>query len=327
MTEFEKNIRASNRQLTSRGLAADRLHALQGGTYDGVVITGMGGSGLAGGLLAGLARELGITVPVIMWRDYGLPYHPGLRRPLYLLVSFSGTTEETLSGLKKLLKKRKVHRGVAVVATGGALLKLAVKENIPRVAFAAGTLTPRQSTGRIFYGLIEILLAAGLLRRRIPEFTHLRPALLKQRGEALARMLKGRVVTIYSDEAGRALGYLWKQKLNETAKVLAFSHVLPEMNHGELMSFEKPTAPIAALFLPPLYSSLRLRKRMALTQLLMRQCGAKVLRVPPYGKSTLEKIWRSAMLADWTSYALARLRKVSPAEILLVDALKARMGR
>src|SRR5437764_1175781 len=60
-----------------------------------VVVTGMGGSGIAGDVLAVVAG-LTCSVPITVHRGYGLPGWVGAA-DLVAAVSCSGTTEETLS--------------------------------------------------------------------------------------------------------------------------------------------------------------------------------------------------------------------------------------
>jgi len=324
--EFEKNILTFGSQLTYRGLSSFNTHKLRRIKPDGVIIAGMGGSGLAGILLQGRVKDLKIKIPILIWRNYGLPYHPELKNPLYIFVSFSGNTEETLSSFREALK-RGPQSNIAVITTGGELLRLAQQRKLSIINFSAGTLTPRQGTGRMYYSLSKILLETNILKKPFPSYEHLKPEKLKHHGDLIAKKLKGRIITIYSDEEGKALGYIWKQKINETAKAFAFAHVIPEMNHGELTSFEKQSVPVAALFIDSLNPIPRIQKRMSLTRTIMRSCGAKVILIKHRGKDTSEKIWNSLVLADWTSYSLARLNKVDPVEIRLVSELKARMDR
>ncbi|MFM9007198.1 MAG: bifunctional phosphoglucose/phosphomannose isomerase, partial [Bacteroidota bacterium] len=62
-----------------------------------VIVTGLGGSGIGGTMLAQLA-EPELKVPVIVNKDYQLPAFAGADS-LIIVSSYSGNTEETLSAL------------------------------------------------------------------------------------------------------------------------------------------------------------------------------------------------------------------------------------
>lgn len=322
MDIFKENIRRFSEQLTSAGLTLVRREALRRGRPDIVVVAGMGGSGLPGELLAGIKDEAGLSVPVVISKTYGLPDLASWRakRPLYVFVSFSGNTEETLSGLKLCLKSKKKPM-VAAITTGGELGRLAERYRLPLVRFPALQLTPRQAVGNMFYGLIELLRQARV-SNGVPPFTHLQSDAFRREGKYLAQRLKDRFVYIYTDEADRHLGYFWKISCNEIAKTPAFSNVIPEMNHNEIVGFENRKFKATAIFLVPHKLSERLKKRFALTSELLRRRGVRTVSLPLLGKTRLEQAWRTSMLAEWTTYFLAASYKVNPAETKILDTLK-----
>src|SRR3989344_6121808 len=66
--------------------------------FDSLILAGLGGSGHSGDLL----NALGITkVPLYVHRNYDLPLdylkHLGLTKPLVIVSSYSGNTEEAIS--------------------------------------------------------------------------------------------------------------------------------------------------------------------------------------------------------------------------------------
>src|SRR5436853_4377519 len=90
------------------------------GDVDRIVVLGMGGSGIGGALLQGLALELQAHVPVLCVRGYRVPaYVDG--RSLVLASSTSGNTEETVSALQ-----RAIEAGAHCVAitTGGLVAEI-----------------------------------------------------------------------------------------------------------------------------------------------------------------------------------------------------------
>lgn len=318
-----------NRQLTRDGLQSFNLRRLKKGGYDGVVVIGMGGSGLAGELLKNLGIELGLNLPVFTWKDYGLPplSEFGLKKPLYVFVSFSGNTQETLSGFNIARRHPTNHRqkiNLAAMTHDGELARLALKHKIPLVIFPAADLNPRQYLGKMFYGLTQILHTAHLLTPP-PDYTNLNPRIFKAEGKKLARRLHGRVILLYTDRQNYGLGYAWKVKLNETAKQLAFLNLLPEMNHHELAGLLLPKIKLGALFLTA--GDGKLSKRVKINLKLLQKMGiwSKQLSLP--GRNRLIRTWNGLMLADWTTYYLAKLNQVDPSENRIVEKLKVLMEK
>ena len=63
-----------------------------------IIVSGMGGSSLAGRIVAGVFEDK-LTFPVIIHNDYGLPAW-GDKNTLLIANSYSGNTEETVSSIK-----------------------------------------------------------------------------------------------------------------------------------------------------------------------------------------------------------------------------------
>lgn len=99
-----------------------------------LVVTGMGGSGISGDVLAAVATPAS-PVPVVTYRGYGLPGWVG-PADVVIAVSCSGRTEETLSAAEEA-----VRRGARIVTVGAAdspLADLGARGRGPHVPVAAG---------------------------------------------------------------------------------------------------------------------------------------------------------------------------------------------
>ncbi|MDP3948739.1 MAG: SIS domain-containing protein [bacterium] len=327
MNHLEKNISGLAKQLTEKNLIGFNLKKLSGAHPDGIVIVGIGGSALVGDVLKGIQEEIGLNLPIVVWKDYGIPKH-WFKRPLYVFISFSGNTEEPLSGFTALVKKG--EKRLAAVSSGGKLKDWSLAGQIPLVSFSAGNLTPRQTTGIMFYGLTKILKAAGLKIKTNDLSKEIKASYFRKEGKKIASNLKNKTVVIYTDEPHRHLGYIWKIKLNETAKNPAFNNVLPEMDHNEITGFDGQKFDGAAIFIEST-SSPRMKKRFELTEKLLKERGIRTIKLKLSGKTEVEKTWNMLVLADWTSYFLAKLNGVPEEEFNIINpkiviALKRLMG-
>lgn len=291
---------------------------------DAMVVVGMGGSGLAGDIVKMLAAEK-VLPPITVWKDYGLP-PTGLKDPFFVFCSFSGNTEETLSGLEALIRqKKKVNIGI--VTAGGALARLAERHNLPVVSFDHRDLTPREGLGYTTTSLLT------LLNARFPGRLHVgkRPVFARElasQGKALAKAIGRDVPFIYTDTEFKALGYFWKINFNETAKRPAFSNVIPEANHNEIEGFEqKFNLPFFAIFIEHKGIATRIKKRMALMRRELAQRGVRGIALTLPGKTREAEIWNGVSLSYWTSYFLAEHEKIDPRETKLIEDFKKKMRR
>ncbi len=214
---------------------------------DRIVILGMGGSAIAGDVFRLLlAREC--PVPVLNYRQYDLP--PNIDgRTLVIASSFSGNTEETLSGFQQALT---TPAKKLVLTTGGKLLTTARANGVPAFVFRFHG-EPRSAFG---YGLMPLLAIAettGLMQgvaQDVDEATSAMEALRCRIGDEvpladntakqLAVKLAGRLPVIYGAELLTEVARRWKTQINESAKAWAFYEELPEANHNALVSYELP---------------------------------------------------------------------------------------
>ena len=101
---------AQVRQAAALAADVDLEQLVIDGRPRAVVVLGMGGSGIAGDILAALCGYES-PVPVIVSKGYGLPGWVGAA-DLVCGVSCSGTTEETLSGFEEALRRGSRMLGV-----------------------------------------------------------------------------------------------------------------------------------------------------------------------------------------------------------------------
>lgn len=323
MNTYEQNILNFNKQLSFKNIKLVNAGALKkGGKPDGIIIAGIGGSALAGDLVKFLAKDYGLKVPVVVWKDYGLPL-TNFKNPLFIAVSFSGNTEEPISAFAESRK----YKLRAAVTSGGKLEKLALKNGITAALFSVGDLLPRQSLGLLFYGVAAII-RLKFSEFKIPEFGGLRPADFQQKGCQLAALLKGRIPVIYASAANQTIAYNWKIRFNETAKTPAFWNVLPEMNHNEIVGFQSGrfSPNFFAIFLNDSNDYSRVKKRFKITEKLLKQKAVSYFSVILSGRGILEKFWKAAILADWAVFYSAKLMKVDPAATPIIDQIKKSMA-
>lgn len=291
------------------------------------VVLGMGGSHLAADLLKVWKPDLPLTVH----QDYGLPALPAgdWRQTLVIASSYSGNTEEVLDGFREA---RRRGLALAAIAVGGKLLRIARAERVPFVQLPDTGIQPRSALGFSLLALLKLLgehkglAEASLLARRLKSSNP------EPRGQALAKRFRGSVPVIYSSTRNFPIAYNWKIKLNETGKVPAFANALPELNHNEMTGFDVKTATRSLarrfhwVFLTDADDDPRVQKRFAVLAALFRKRDLPVEVVRLTGRSTLEKIFRSLLTADWFALYSAEGYGVESEQVPMVEEFKRRIG-
>lgn len=293
-----------------------------------VVITGMGGSGIGAVIVRSLIGNH-LSVPFATANNYRLPRwcNPDT---LVICSSYSGNTEETLAAFEDA---RALGCMIACVTTGGKLLELAQAGDLPTIVIPGG-MPPRSCVGYSIIGQLAVLQHAGVItadwRGRIQSAAHFLAsagASLRSEAQALAQQIAPYIPVIYSDILLSGVAVRWKQQINENAKMHAFDHTLPEMDHNELVAYVLPDPRCCAVFLRHSYDHPRMQQRFTLTKELMEGKAGCVLEVQARGEDIYAQLFSLIHLGDWLSVELAAIRGVDPIDITILEQLKTALGR
>ncbi len=299
------------------------------GKFKGVYICGMGGSALPGNLLNLFLKEKGIG-PLALNRDYNLPSWVK-RGWLVVCLSYSGNTEETLSCFRQAKNR---NAKIAFICSGGKMEALAKKHNIPCALVPKG-IQPRMALGYQFSALVQILKNADIVKTGIQEIADLektlKPQQNKNQGKNLAKKISGKIPLIYASNELKILARIWKINFNENSKTPAFWNYFPEMNHNEMVGFQKNFQ--FSIFNSQFYSIIlrdnndhpRIKKRMGLTAKLLKKQGLEGEIIELKGKTLLEKVFSAILFSQWASYYLALEYGTDPEPVALVEEFKEQM--
>ena len=290
--------------------------------FESTVIGGMGGSGLVVGILRALKDDLDVAAH----HEYGLPTfleHDKEKR-LFVAISYSGNTEETLDFFDEALKR---NLNVSAISTGGKLLEKAEKEGVPYIKLPDTGIQPRMALGFMIRAVLKLLgeenlfEEAGKLSKTLDENQ-------KDNGKKLADALAGKIPIIYSSRRNQTLAYNWKIKFNETGKIPSFYNTFPELNHNEMTGFDvkDKTKGLSenthVIILKDSDDDKRIVKRMEVLKKLYEDRGLSVTALDIDGGTRGEKIFNSLILADWTAYFTAKEYGVEPEEVPMIEEFK-----
>jgi len=296
----------------------------------GMVVAGMGGSAVGGSLARAILGDHAVR-PILAARSYGLPAWTTPDTTV-LCASYSGDTEETVACYEAagMLGATRV-----VMTTGGELAEAARRDGVPVIP-AAGGFQPRAAVGYATVAALEVAAACGAGPRMGSEIDvaaeHLE-ALVEEWGpdspedslaKSIARRLNGTIPLIAGAGLTTPIGYRWKTQINENAKVHAFTHELPELDHNEIVGWGgvEGLGPLTQVFLDDSDTHPRTKARIELTTKLICDAAQDIIRVESRGSTTAERVFSLVLLGDLVSLYLAILRGVDPGPVDVLDRLK-----
>ncbi|MEE9508228.1 MAG: bifunctional phosphoglucose/phosphomannose isomerase [Anaerolineales bacterium] len=301
--------------------------------FQQIVIAGMGGSAIGGDLLRSYALPTA-PVPVIVWRNYGLPAFAQGSKTLIICSSHSGNTEEVLSAFDKAVE---VEAQILVVTRGGELGTRALREGIPHWAFQHQG-QPRAAVGYSFGLLLAALSRLGIIpdptaelsdainqMRKIQEKIGIKLPAVNNPAKRLAGQFMGRWSTIIGADHLTPVARRWRTQISEIAKAVAQFEELPEADHNMVAGIEMPEVVFGntmVLFLRGNgYHPRNLARTDATKQLFMLE-GMNTNMLQASGESRMAEQWTSLHFGDYVAYYLAMAYGVDPTPVHAIEDLK-----
>ena len=295
-----------------------------------VVVAGMGGSAVYGEMINVWPK---LNIPYEIIRGYHIPNYVA-DDTLFIALSFSGNTEETLSALAEAEAK---SAQIAIICSGGELAKIATAKEYP-FAKLDSTIMSRLVTLAGFSALLQVLHSFGLIMSPFKELASAEKAISPEvklwrldsptksnLAKQLALELIGRSVVIYGGPKLSPIEQKWKININENAKNLAWANCYPEVSHNEFIGWTShPTDKLFAVI--DLISNLddpviNNRFRLSAKRLSGKRPFANQVIIK--GETLLEQLVGTSVLGDFVSIYLALLNKVDPEPVALVSKVKA----
>ena len=320
------------------GKAADQLPAADG--VDGVVVLGMGGSGISGDVMRALV-ESRLSVPIQVIKGYGQPMPEWVgRNTLVFAVSYSGSTEETVTALEEAIAR---GARIVTVSSGGPLADIATRHGLTHVKIPSG-LQPRASLGYLTMPLLAVMVSMGLLPdlqedvdeavgvlTEIGERCHRKREASENPAKELANEIFGRVPVVYGGEGiGAVAAYRFKCDLNEYGKTPAFWHALPELDHNEIVGW-KELAPLTKerfllIMLRDPDEHERVALRFEITRDIVRDNVAGIVELQAEGTSPLARILSLILVTQLAAIYVGLAYGEDPGPVASIMKLKAELA-
>jgi glucose/mannose-6-phosphate isomerase len=306
-----------------------------------IVLNGMGGSNLGARIIRSAMKNR-MKYSIAITPGYVVPKHIS-KDTLYIVSSYSGTTEEPLSVFREL-KKRKAK--VLAITAGGKLEKIMKKDNIPGLVFSPTTNPSNQSRlglGYSIFGLILLMNKIGLVKVTKKEMLDIIESLRKQNksltisstttknaAKKIAKQLfKKQPILIGADFLVGNL-HTMRNQMCENAKNIAFYMEVPDMNHFAMEGLSHPKENkkiMHFLFFDSKLYHQKVQKRLELTKKVIKKNGINCSSYTMQGKTSLEQAFELLQLGTWITYYVGLLNEVDPIKIPWVDWFKKQLEK
>ena len=294
-----------------------------------IYITGLGGSGIGGGFVQDFVAQ-DCKLPIIVNKGYEI--HRWVNKhTLAICSSYSGGTEETLNAFEQL---RATGAKIVCISSGGELIKRAKQHGYDYVLLPGGWSSPRACMGFSITAQLGVLRALKLIPLKlINQVAKAASNLEKQQeriekdGHRLAATLHGKLPIIYTTDRNEAVAMRWRQQINENSKMLCWHHVIPEMNHNEIMGWHDEYPNAAVVWLRNRDDLPRNQTRTSIVQSIINPKAGASVEVWSKGSSFIEKTLYLVHLGDFMSVSLAELHGVDAIEIGAINHLKGELAQ
>ncbi len=292
-----------------------------------VLIAGLGGSGIGASIVSNLIFDKS-SCPIVINKGYILNQFVD-KETMVVCCSYSGNTEETLNILKQAHDRQ---AKVSVITSGGAMLDFARANQIDFIQIP-GDMPPRACLGYSMTQLCRVLTFHGIMPQsieaeleKIPEFLTKVQNDIDQEALVLAKEIAQTMPILYADERFEGVVVRYRQQLNENSKMLCNHHVIPEMNHNEMVGWRDKHDNISVIFLNSPSDYGRNVQRKEINEAVIRNFTPKVFNIHAKGSNLIEHTLYFIHFGDILSIHLAELRHVDAMDIKVIEQLKAKLA-
>jgi glucose/mannose-6-phosphate isomerase len=306
-------------------------------TVEQIVVVGMGGSGMAGDVVAAVAAPL-LAVPVLVVKTYECPAFVDAGS-LVFAISASGNTEETL---QVATVAATAGATVVVVTGGGSLAEAAAAWNAPILPVPDDITQPRAALGAMAIPPLVVLEEMGLYRGGLHWIEAAVRQLKRRRDDlagageasaaaAVARRIGRTFPLIHGGGAlGAAAALRWKTQINENAKAPAFWSAQPELCHNEVCGWgqhgDVTRQLVTVVALRHDGEHPQVGRRFQLVDEMLREVVADVIEVRAAGDGDLAQLFDLILFGDYVSLWMAVEAGVDPGPVPILVDLKAQLG-
>lgn len=297
-------------------------------SFSSVLICGLGGSGIGGTVVSQVVTDTA-NLPIIINKDYKIPAFVN-SNTLVIACSYSGNTEETLEMIETAVDK---GAEIACVTSGGKLEQIAKEKGFNLILIEGGH-PPRAAFGLAFPTLFTLFKHYGVISEDYTSQFNSAISLIEkeehniiEEAKKVTEKLFNKIPVIYADAWYEGVAVRFRQQINENSKMLCWHHVIPEMNHNELVGWTTKNEDLAVVIFRNDDDYFRTQKRMEVNKTVFEKYTSTILEIYSKGKTILERSLYLIHLGDWVSYLLAEKKGVDVVEVDVITHLKNELAK
>ncbi len=294
-----------------------------------IFVAGLGGSGIGADFVASIIRKE-CKVPYLVGKGYHIPAYVD-ENTLAIASSYSGNTEETLQAFKQMEKS---GAKIVIISSGGKLVAAAKRKKYDFVEVPGNWPSPRACLGYSFVAQLALLTKLGLISdksiksvKKSIKLLDKEQSNIKREAKKVAKKLHNKMPIIYCEDRVEPVAVRLRQQINENAKALCWHHVIPEMNHNELVGWKDKDKNLVALYLRNEDDFKRNSVRMDINQKIIKKCTPNIINLYSKGKDQVQRMMYFVNLGDWISWYLSELRDQDSIEVKAIDFLKGELAK
>jgi len=296
--------------------------------FNNILICGLGGSGIGGTIINDIISSKA-NIPILATKDYSIPNFVD-KNTLVIASSYSGNTEETIYALEKCQNR---NTEICIITSGGKLKTIAEENNYNHIIIP-GEHPPRAMFGYAFTELFYVLNHYGIIDNSFKSDFINSISLLNSEKEdiqdkamELAKKMYQQTPVIYVAQGFEGVAVRFRQQINENSKMLCWHHVVPEMNHNELLGWRTNVDDLAVVYFRNKSDFDRNQIRMDINRKVISKFTNNITEVWSKGDSQIENTLYHINLGDWVSWYLSEMNNVDAIEIDVINFLKGELSK
>ena len=269
------------------------------------------------------------NIPIASSKDYSIPNFVN-KHTLVIASSYSGNTEETIYALEKC-KDRGAE--IAIITSGGKLKDIAEKNNYNKIIIPGGS-PPRAMFGYAFTEIFYVLNHYNIISNSfISDFKKAISLLNAEKSDIqkkalnFAKKMYNQTPVIYVSNGFEGVAIRFRQQLNENSKMLCWHHVIPEMNHNELLGWRTNVDNLAVVYFRNKSDYKRNQIRIDINKKIISKYTKNITEIWSKGNSLIENTLYHINLGDWISWYLSEMNRVDAIEIDVINFLKKELSK
>jgi len=229
---------------------------------------------------------------------------------------------------------KKTGSKIVCLSSGGKLISDAEENGYDHIKLPDDWPSPRACLGYSMTQQLVVLNRLGLISenslmqvKKSVDLIVFNMEDIRIEAKKIAEFFINRIPIIYTTDRMGAVAVRLRQQINENAKMLCWHHIIPEMNHNEVLGWGIKNNDFAVLYFRNDDDFKRNAVRIDINKEIISKYTENIMEVQSKGNSLIEKSLYFVHLGDWVSWYLSELRGVDAIEIDVINYLKGELAK